>query len=280
MALLFHDLLILRVEDVDGQKQPRVLWRMPGSNHSEIVSVQEICQFAYPYPNQLKKVTARSSLQADEFVFVLSKGGEGDSQAMSRTFGFCRRAIGVGVKDRHDLGPRYPECICLLTSQPLFSLFFSILRAVQGLQLLSPGSVPEFVQGVCAPNPFPHRGEMFRVVLPSGSTVAPTVARGILNELRFRMPPASSDSAIFSDVNIASLLHALGARRYLLILTALLLERRIIMVSSNLRKLTVSIHAAVGALQPFSWQHILIPLLPYTLMNYIACKYASPFSSF
>ena len=86
-------------------------------------------------------MTARSMPVADEFVFVLSESGSDEaagSAALSRTFGFCRRSIGRGVAGRADVGVRYPECLCLLTTNPLFAFFPSVLKAVHGLRLLHP----------------------------------------------------------------------------------------------------------------------------------------------
>ena len=266
MAHLFHDFLVLQVEEApDGRKSPRVSWRLPPSSSSrgEVLDVDEIFNFCYPYPELLKKTTARSMEQAEEFVFVVSRAGTGDEGALARTFGFCRRAIGPGPYGRHDLAPRYPECLCLVTSQPLFTLFPAMLKVAHGLRLLVPGALADFVIRARTPTPFPLRGETFRVPLPGGLGGS---------DLRFEMP-AAVDSPVFSDVSVAPLLHALGARRYLLLLTALLSERRVIMMSANLRKLTVCVHAAVAALQPLTWQHIFIPLLPSRLLSYACAPY-------
>jgi hypothetical protein len=77
----------------------------------------------------------------------------------------------------------------------------------------------------------------------------------------------------YSDVSCAVLLHALGPRRYLLVLTALLSERRVIMVASALRKLTACVHGALAALHPLQWQHIFVPLLPSALLSYACAPY-------
>ena len=71
----------------------------------------------------------------------------------------------------------------------------------------------------------------------------------------------------------ATLLHSLGARRFLLVLTSLLLERRVIMLSADLRKLTVCVHGVLGSLLPFEWQHVFIPLLPKNLLSYTSMPY-------
>lgn len=73
--MLFHDFLILNIEDDENgiPSKPKVSWRMSGGGE---VNDIEIAQFCYPYPELLKKTTARSAVPADEFVFVLSKAGE------------------------------------------------------------------------------------------------------------------------------------------------------------------------------------------------------------
>jgi hypothetical protein len=168
------------------------------------------------------------------------------------------------VHDRHDLNPRYPECLCLLSNQPLFSLFPSILKVAHGLRLLEPQNLADFIQRVRCPSPFPISGETFKIPMNN--------IFGVSNDICFQMP-AFADSSAFADVGIAALLHCLGPRRYLLFLIALLSERRIIMVASSLRKLTRCMHCAIAALQPFSWQHIFIPLLPTKLLSYACAPY-------
>lgn len=49
----------------------------------------------------------------------------------------------------------------------------------------------------------------------------------------------------------------------------MLLERRIIFMSSSLPQLSGCVHAAVNLVYPFSWQHIFIPVLPSSLLDYI-----------
>mmetsp|Transcript_6753 Transcript_6753/g.12510 ORF Transcript_6753/g.12510 Transcript_6753/m.12510 type:complete len:1122 (-) Transcript_6753:179-3544(-) len=264
---LFLDFLIITVEDRDGEPQPQVHWRL--NKASSDINESEIVQFAFPYPELLKKQTSKSLAPADEFVFVLSKAGSSDADvAVSRTFGFCRRVIGPGVSGRHDLGLRFPECLCILATQPLFSLFPAVLKEAQGLRLVNPEALPNFIKGVCFPNPFPMRGETIRVSIPH-PRISPPMKDA---DLRYTMP-SSEDSPLWGDVGAAALLHALGARRFLLVLTALLSERRIIMVCKNLRKLTVCVCSAIASLQPFVWQHIFIPLLPSKLLSYACAPY-------
>ena len=201
---LFNDFLLATLDN-DGL--PSVLWRLHSQN--EAFSDETILQFAFPYPKLLKKVSMRSMPTSEEFVFVLSKASA--TGEVTRTYGFCRRYLGSGFGGRLDVGVRFPEVLVMLTHQPLFSLYSSVLRAAQGLRLLNPLALNDFVAKLCTPVPFPMANETFRVLFPR--------LPGIQDELRFKMPSSGSPSCgvVVGDVSGASLLHSLGARRYLLL---------------------------------------------------------------
>lgn len=92
---------------------------------------------------------------------------------MRRTFGFCRRYLEPGAGGRMDLEPRYPECMCLLTQRPLFSLFPAILHTAHGLRLLFPGALDAFVRQLRAPEPFPLQASHL-LPLASASPLPPS----------------------------------------------------------------------------------------------------------
>ena len=71
------------------------------------------------------------------------------------------------------------------------------------------------------------------------------------------------------QVNFASVFRALPIPSLMTVLEALLLEMRVIFVSSNLNMLTHAVAAVVGLLHPFEWQHILIPILPASMIDFV-----------
>jgi hypothetical protein len=78
---------------------------------------------------------------ATSFTFVLTSGnGE-------RTYGFCRRYLPCGRAQqvRLDVGKRLPECLCLLSSYPYFSVFDYVLKTLQVRRWLSPKSMAPFL---------------------------------------------------------------------------------------------------------------------------------------
>ena len=74
------------------------------------------------------------------------------------------------------------------------------------------------------------------------------------------------------DAPILPLIRTVGIAHTIRILSALLAERRIIFVSSNTSKLTTCMNSLLSILAQgcLSWQHIYIPILPPTLLNYLA----------
>ena len=49
------------------------------------------------------------------------------------------------------------------------------------------------------------------------------------------------------------------------LIQALLLERRVVMLSQERDTLSAGLHAAAALLYPFRWQHIYLPYLPHSL---------------
>eukprot|EP00595_Chromulina_sp_UTEXLB2642_P001967 CAMPEP_0196766324 /NCGR_PEP_ID=MMETSP1095-20130614/22859_1 /TAXON_ID=96789 ORGANISM="Chromulina nebulosa, Strain UTEXLB2642" /NCGR_SAMPLE_ID=MMETSP1095 /ASSEMBLY_ACC=CAM_ASM_000446 /LENGTH=235 /DNA_ID=CAMNT_0042127807 /DNA_START=458 /DNA_END=1162 /DNA_ORIENTATION=+ len=72
------------------------------------------------------------------------------------------------------------------------------------------------------------------------------------------------------EVSILPLLEVLGVERFLLLLSAVLCERRVLFIADDVDRLSSSVLAAASMLHPFSWQHIFIPLLPTRLLDFAA----------
>ena len=64
----------------------------------------------------------------------------------------------------------------------------------------------------------------------------------------------------------------------LAVFAAMMLEMRLIFVSSQLTKLSACVHAAAALLLPFSWQHIFVPVLPRIWVRHSLLE--SPFRRF
>lgn len=99
----FDQFLVFGVrEGAAGEKEPFVKWRFnasstycsAGSPSSTGVDVDdaEVAKFCFPYPERTFRTTARTRPEAEEFVFVLSKAKNDESQVW-RTIASERRCV-------------------------------------------------------------------------------------------------------------------------------------------------------------------------------------------
>jgi hypothetical protein len=59
---------------------------------------------------------------SEHFTFVLTEAGG------TRAFGFCRRHLPASAVAKNEAD--YPECICLLSHHPFFSLFSQVQYSI------------------------------------------------------------------------------------------------------------------------------------------------------
>ena len=71
---------------------------------------------------------------------------------------------------------------------------------------------------------------------------------------------AMNHDALFSAISVGGVIA---------IFAAMLLEMRVIFVSSQVPKLSACVHAAVALLLPFEWQNIFVPVLPKIWLDYL-----------
>lgn len=200
-----------------------------------------------------------------------------------RYYGFAQRVAMPGVTRaaketatpegaRVDEAEReLPACVVIVTSHGWFQFWRLVLGWVTS-RLLAYGEggpsasaslgaawhdVEELVCALLAKKDV-RPGEMVAVATAFG-------ARRRLSELARRpddtLRPATEDAA--------PLLRAVGAAGLVALFAALLLERRVVLVSASPRTLARGVFAAQGALWPFAWQHVCIPVLPAALAGYL-----------
>ena len=88
--------------------------------------------------------------------------------------------------------------------------------------------------------------------------VKPNRSRG---HLTLGALPAAADAA-WAGVPLARLLWQLPPAPAASLLEALLLERRVLLVSRDAGTVSTAAVACAAALHPFAWHHIFVPLLP------------------
>jgi hypothetical protein len=71
------------------------------------------------------------------------------------------------------------------------------------------------------------------------------------------------------ELPLAPLVEALGPDNLLLLFAAVLLERRVLLRARQAWLLTLAAEGLVRLLYPFCWQHVYIPVMPYSLTDYL-----------
>jgi len=144
----------------------------------------------------------------------------------------------------------------LSRNQSCPQLFSHLLMTAQAAFMLGQGSqVQAILERLQSVSPLPSPGDSILVQM-DGSAIP----------LSFQVP--LKESAASLDAPLTPLLQRLGPRSYLLLLSALLCERRIIFLAQELSALSLASHAALAALRPLRWQHMLVPVLPPCLLDY------------
>ena len=84
-----------------------------------------------------------------------------------------------------------------------------------------------------------------------------------------RLTRCNDEEAPLIDTSYSELFEAVGVLGVLQIYEALITEGRVIFVSDDLKTLANCSHAAVGMLYPFTFQHVFVPILPATWLEYV-----------
>eukprot|EP01118_Nematostelium_gracile_P003011 TRINITY_DN13456_c0_g1_i1.p1 TRINITY_DN13456_c0_g1~~TRINITY_DN13456_c0_g1_i1.p1 ORF type:complete len:655 (+),score=146.82 TRINITY_DN13456_c0_g1_i1:67-2031(+) len=198
------------------------------------------------------------------FRFVLT-GENGKHQ-----YGFCRRVRSFKNRESMEgdtkiqLDDRLPQilCFCILSSYSWISFHDRVLDIIEDRFMVSLQPVNEFIEAILH-FPYPETEKVFTIDVNS-------VANSLLaNQYSFVRPN------LFSNMNFKPLFENMLVGNIMCLFAALLLERRIVIYSTNLPKLTNCIHAVVSTLHPLKWHYIYVPILPNALLDY--CMAPMPF---
>lgn len=119
-----------------------------------------------------------------------------------------------------------------------------------------------------------YLGLVFRKTIPDEhNLINLTFSNGngiIIQELTFRRPIMRQLPSIPENHNLNLFYNYIEPKTMVEIFAALLSERRIVFVSTNLDKLSSCLQASCSLLFPMVWQHIFIPILPMKLKDYLS----------
>ncbi|CBJ25874.1 conserved unknown protein [Ectocarpus siliculosus] len=151
-----------------------------------------------------------------------------------------------------------PKCLCLLSTWPYFGPFREWLLNLYRISL-SPFQIPleRYVGNFLLEVPTPSPGRV-EVLYNMGNTT-----------ITFACPPPNKPVA-WGSVPFEPLFQCLSHENIVILLTCLLLERSIVLKSSQLSLLTPCAEVLSLVLYPLSWSHVYIPVLPEALLGVLA----------
>ncbi|XP_069946063.1 uncharacterized protein [Cherax quadricarinatus] len=214
-----------------GRDRPAwIIQKFPNSyNNEEILKC--VPQFAFP--------CSFESLTVQHFSFVLT------SLDSKWTYGFCRHAPGAET------------ALVILSHLPWHETFYKLLNHLS--EMMSSDKTSDMASCLQNIYKFP--------VPPPGSDI--TIPYGESKFFVAQCPNHLKLPTIPENRNLAEYYNAVDTNNMIIIFASMLYERRIIIVSKRLSRLSACVQAANSVIYPMQWQHIYIPVLPQHLLDYL-----------
>jgi hypothetical protein len=192
-----------------------------------------------------------------------------------------------------------PRCYCMLSKLPLFQTHFEVLshilgmerveRINQNMQDLMPDVSPSDAQVPTAQSnealntlrkylecKVPDIGETDRDFIPSDGVKPIRLARPAPLETTAAAYPSSlmrvsaeEEAFHLQGWSIVSLCCSLSLDNIISLLTAVLLEKQVVVFSNNLGELSAVSLALIPLLRPFRWQSLFLPILPQHMVDFL-----------
>ncbi|KAL6074727.1 DENN MADD domain containing 1A [Balamuthia mandrillaris] len=266
-APIFEYVLVIKLDQEPGAKAVTD-YRFPPKDSTSAAGdkiASAITRFCFPEAEApdpkgkiRKKLLSKLSSHSETFSFVLT---EADG---SRQFGYCRRMKAPDPKRKTGY---VLECFCILSLHSQFSLFRQILDIVEDRRRASNTGAFTFLKSVLT-HEFPQPGE--RIVVNTFS-----LRKGVDREEYPLVRSLRTEFDYLDYVSFATLFRLVPVNKIIDLVSHLLLERRCIIAAKHLGTLSTCINAIGALLYPFSWQHVFIPVLPQSLLDY--CSAPMPF---
>jgi len=211
--------------------QPWILQSFPVSyKDKEAERLRSVPQFTFPCPTHVTTV--------QHFSFVLT------NLEAQWTFGYCRYA------------PKSETALCFLSPLPWHEVFFKLLNQCAELLQAGHDGLHTFLGSVHSAR-LPLPGLVFHVEWEHRVFTAATPSS-------FHLP------SIPENRNLTEYFNAVDSQSMLTVFASMLYERRILITSKKLSRLSACVQAANSLIYPMFWQHIFIPVLPGQLMDYLS----------
>lgn len=227
---LFETLLVgaLYFDRQTQQHTPYIKYHYPKQSHVP----NGVEQFCFPDSNQWPPPLASA---AEPYTIVLTDAN-GD-----RMYGYCRRIVPEGAQTC------IPITYCLISRHRAAGFYAKLMNLIASRHGTSESQRAILFDYLYAQK-FPAPGRFVEFPLDSKVVKLQRMFDYRLEDIDLRV--------LFDHLNETTVLH---------ILATVLLERKLIFISQNLKVLSVCIDAVQSMLYPFAWQHTLVPILPPTM---------------
>ncbi|XP_056011231.1 DENN domain-containing protein 1B-like isoform X13 [Ostrea edulis] len=225
--------VFLEVAKPDGDKDGKetfIVQKYP-PNYEDEDTLKSVPNFAFPCE------TDRTTV--DHFTFVLT-----DLESKYK-FGYCRYATGAQT------------CLCIVSCLPWFEVFYSLLNMLAEMINRSEDNDVTDLLRVAYANGVP------------GANLTTSVVAG-QEEWKFTPPDPEKLLSIPTSRNLTEYYNAVDTEKMMIIFASMLNERRIVITSKRLNRMTACVHASASLLYPMHWQHLFIPVLPAFLIDYLS----------
>ncbi|XP_076454915.1 uncharacterized protein LOC143289725 isoform X2 [Babylonia areolata] len=209
--------------------EPFILQKYPPDYNEQDV-LNNIPKFSFP--------CRTNTPQVDQFAFVLT-----DLESLYR-FGFCRHGTGAQT------------CLCIISHLPWYEVFYKMLNFLAEIVNRSENS-----------DLLPFLKAAYEQSVPLAEEPVTIVAGQDM--FSFTAPDSTALPSIPASRNLTEYYNAVDTSNMMRIFASMLQERRILLTSKKLSRVTACIHAAEALLYPMHWQHLYIPVLPEHLIDYV-----------
>ncbi|CAG9824217.1 unnamed protein product [Phaedon cochleariae] len=214
-----------------GDTEPWIIQQFP-EKYKDLEVLRTVPKFAYPYKFDNDVIQHYSFVLTD----IESKW----------TFGFCR----------HD--PKSETALVVLSYLPWHQGFYKFLDTTAVLMHSSrTEDLREFLSAVYNAKILEPGGKFLVSFNRGDSTFSVDVPRP------FQLP------SIPENRNLTEYFNAVDSHNMMVIFASMLYERRIIFTSTKLKRLSACVQSANDIIYPMIWQHIFIPVLPMSLIDYL-----------
>ncbi|XP_041368070.1 DENN domain-containing protein 1A-like isoform X2 [Gigantopelta aegis] len=222
--------VFVEVAKPEGDQDPFIVEKFPPEYDNEEV-LKTIPKFVYPCQMECSIV--------EHFTFTMT-----DLESMF-SFGFCRYASGTQT------------CLCIISFLPWFEVFYKLLNMLAEVTNRSENN-----------SAIPLLKAMYHQDIPMPNVPVTIVAQQDM--FSFTATDPNQLPSIPNSRNLTEYYNAVDMHNMMIVFASMLNERRVVFTSKKLSRLTACIHAAEALLYPMHWQHLLIPVLPANLIDYLS----------